>query len=222
MMKRIFSAVAAVLLTFAWAVTAFGTEELDLTRKGSLHFTMEYEGYPTIGGNLIVYQVATLTQDDNGNYRHVLTVDCPECQEALDQEDWQKATGLLMAHMSRHPLEGQTKDIDDEGQVAFSDLPLGVYLVVQTVASRTFEPLQPFLVSLPLTEGENYIYDVDGTPKLSLIPADTQWLPTETTKPDIPYTGQTKWPVPVLFVGGLSLICFGLIILTQGKRKDDA
>jgi len=82
--------------------------------------------------------------------------------------------------------EGTTKTIDADGNVTFCGLELGLYLIVQTEASKGYEPINPFLVSLPMAEDGKWNYAVDASPKVGA------YTPT---KPDTPPTPPTP-PTP--------------------------
>ena len=82
--------------------------------------------------------------------------------------------------------EGTTKTIDADGNVTFRGLELGLYLIVQTEASKGYEPINPFLVSLPMAEDGKWNYAVDASPKVGA------YTPT---KPDTPPTPPTP-PTP--------------------------
>ena len=58
------------------------------------------------------------------------------------------------------------KQVTDMGGMAvWSDLALGVYFVQQTGEVEDFAPCTSFLVSVPNKEGDNYVYEVNATPK---------------------------------------------------------
>ena len=63
--------------------------------------------------------------------------------------------------------------------MTFCGLELGLYLIVQTEASKGYEPINPFLVSLPMAEDGKWNYAVDASPKVGA------YTPT---KPDTPPT----------------------------------
>ncbi|MDO4804665.1 MAG: hypothetical protein Q4A32_07585, partial [Lachnospiraceae bacterium] len=66
---------------------------------------------------------------------------------------------------------------------------VGVYLVMQSLAAEGYESIMPFLVTVPISgEDDEWIYDVDASPKLQLVPEET--MPPEDvtvteTPPDI-------------------------------------
>ena len=55
--------------------------------------------------------------------------------------------------------------IGEEGNVIFENLPVGLYLLVQTEAAEEYNAVSSFLVSVPLQDGDGWIYNVDGNIK---------------------------------------------------------
>lgn len=63
---------------------------------------------------------------------------------------------------------GSEKLTDENGVVAFENLDLGIYLVIETTKpDKITTPIAPFLVSVPMTtsDGANWLYDVNVYPK---------------------------------------------------------
>jgi hypothetical protein len=119
--------------------------------------------------------------------------------------------------------------VTEEGYADFTKLPQGLYLVVQTQASHGYEAIKPFLVSIPLPDGDSWIYDVDATPKVGATIPDTPDTPDTPDKPDVPdtpdkpvlpQTGQLNWPVPVLACCGVLLFSVGWVLNRQGKKEN--
>ena len=80
---------------------------------------------------------------------------------------------------------GTTKTVDADGNAAFEDLELGLYLIVQSKASNGYAPIKPFLVSLPMAENGKWNYEVDASPKVG------GYTPVNPDTPPVPPT-----PVP--------------------------
>lgn len=101
-------------------------------------------------------------------------------------------------------LPGKTQTPNAEGAVCFPNLEPGLYLLVQRRAGEGQQPFSPFLVSIPTVIGDTTVYDVVARPK--------------SAPPELPQTGQLRWPIPVLTLGGVSLILLGV----KGRKKDEA
>ena len=90
--------------------------------------------------------------------------------------------------------EGTVQAVDNDGNAVFEDLELGLYLVAQTKASAGDKAVNPFLVSLPLAEDGQWLYDVDASPKVGAYTPETPETPdTPSTpvSPDSPSTPAT-------------------------------
>lgn len=102
--------------------------------------------------------------------------------------------------------------MDKDGEIAFTGLELGLYLLVQHKAAKGYETAAPFLVSVPMEEDGVLRYDVDASPKVELEkkPEPTSTTPPAPTDPRLPYTGQLNWPVPGSDGAGTGPACAGL------------
>ena len=96
----------------------------------------------------------------------------------------------LAKYLPTVPAVAAQQNVDEEGYADFTKLPQGLYLVMQTEASHGYEAIKPFLVSIPLPDGDSWIYDVDATPKVGATIPDTPETPPDTpeTPPDTPDT----------------------------------
>lgn len=83
----------------------------------------------------------------------------------LEESGAPEAAGELAAWVREKGMEGTKKEIDESGSVSFEDLDLGLYLFVQDEAAEGHDLLRPFLVTVPLWNGEELIYDVEAGPK---------------------------------------------------------
>lgn len=153
----------------------------------------------------------------------------------------------LVKYLPAVPAIAAQQDVNEEGYANITKLPQGLYLVVQTEASHGYEAIKPFLVSIPLPDGDNWIYDVDATPKVgATIPEtpdipdtpdnpvspdspdspvspgnpDNPVSPSNPDKPVLPQTGQLNWPVPVLACSGVLLFAIGWVLNRQGKKEN--
>lgn len=86
---------------------------------------------------------------------------------------------------------GTTKTVDADGNAAFEDLELGLYLIVQSKASNGYAPIKPFLVSLPMAENGKWNYEVDASPKVG---GYTPVNPDTPPVPPTPGAGQARHP----------------------------
>jgi len=225
MHKRILSLMLALMLLGSLSLSVSALEVPDLDRLGSISMSMTHDGRPIPGGSLTIYRVADVVWD-GGDYVYQYTDDFAECTLPLtDLESAELAEELArIARTSRLP--GTTRELNRQGKTRFTDLPVGLYLVVQKEAAPGYFRINPYLVSLPQLEEETYLYDVDTAPKNQPEPEEkpTEPEPTQPPKPDddkLPQTGQTNWPVPVMAAAGILLLMAGFVLRTSGKRKQD-
>ena len=111
-----------------------------------------------------------------------------------------------------------SQKLDSNGNVTFSDLEVGLYLIVHTKKTeitlsdktKVVYTINPFLVSIPQKKDGELVYDVTSKPKVS---PEKKVTPPKTTPPPrrIPQTGQLWWPVMALGVAGAVFVTFGLI-----------
>ncbi len=214
--KRIAALLLVVALMLALPVQAYAHDVPDLSRKGAVTVTVRMGETPVSGGSLTLYRVGDIAEDD-GNYSFTLTESFAASGVSLDDLSAPELAEKLAAHVEG--ASGVTKTVGADGSAAFTELELGVYLVVQTEAAPGYSRLTPFLVSVPYLEEGTYQYEVDAMVKGEL---EREPTPTEPEKPDdptLPATGQLNWPIPVLVTLGLLLFAVGWWL---AARKKDA
>lgn len=189
---------AALLLTLCLlagcALPALATSaNIVLSRKGSIEVTLYDHQNDTAlrGGKLTLYKVADVTRS-NGDLKFSYTEDFKGCGITLGDLTDSSLASRLEAKL---PLtaEGITRTVSEDGKVTFSNLPLGLYLVVQTENSKGYEAINSFLVSLPMADESGWLYTVDASPKVGSPTGeyppqepDTPTTPEKPTEPDKP------------------------------------
>ncbi len=211
--KKLISLLLVLMLVCTVSITAFAANELpELNRKGSVTVTVkDTESGKTVGGgSLMIYKVAYVQLDD-GNFTFEYTDDFADCEFELgDLSDTSLAVNLADYSMN-HRLNGTEVKVSENGTAVFSDLAIGVYMIVQSEPAGNYTVLNPFIVSIPLTEDDSYVYDVDATPKAGTV-KEVSPIPTPTpppSSPNLPQTGQLWWPVPLMAFCGLLFIALG-------------
>ncbi len=186
------SLLLAVLLccTSLTAFAAADTPSLDLSKKGSISLQLysEENDAPVKDGTLALYQVADLYLE-NGNMAYENTAEFSSITSALDAEDSELAAELA-AYVSSNGIEGTYAEIASDGSVAFTELPLGMYLIIQTEQSTGYYAIEPFLVTVPMAGENSWVYDVDASPKTEIAvqpetpetPAGSSETPAESEK----------------------------------------
>lgn len=206
-LKRITSLL--ILLCFAWMLVCPADAAPE---TGSIQLRLACEGEPVAGGTLTLYRVG-----EPGADAYVLCGEFRGSGADLTKLSDPETARALADYAAEHGIPGQTLPVDEAGTVRFAPLEIGLYLIVQDERSPGYEPIMPFLVSIPLTVGENVYYDIDASPKVALTPQTPE--ETTPTEPWLPQTGQLNWPIPVMAAAGILLFGAGGA-LCLGKRKE--
>ena len=107
------------------------------------------------GGQLTLYRVAEVKRK-NGDLSFEYCGDFYGCGIALGDLTDSTLADQLLEYMPQG-ARGTTKTVDADGNAAFEDLELGLYLIVQSKASNGYAPIKPFLVSLPMAENGKWM-----------------------------------------------------------------
>ena len=221
---------SALLLGAALAgspAAALAHDVPDMDRQGSVAVTLACDGERVSGGELTLYRIGDVSEDD-GDYGFAVSSAFAATGAVFDAETLASASasaelaGELADFAVQQGVSGTVAAVGEGGETLFEGLEPGLYLAVQTEASDGFEPVDPFLVSVPMFEDGSYVYDVDASPKVStLVPAPEPPASQEPQTPmgdKLPQTGQLNWPIPVLAVAGLALFTFGWVLRASGRR----
>ncbi len=191
-------------------------EQIDMNHKGSINITFKdpETKEPINNGSFMIVKVADVTVD-NG-YHFTYTEAFKYMDSSLDNLESRELVNSLIDYIQSNSITGE-KIYVGEGELHYSNIDLGLYLVVNTDAFVGYETINPFLVSVPMHEDEQYIYDINANSKLSIKPIDKPTPPNPPKPPitppegDIPVTGQLRWPIPVMAISGLLLVTVGYI-----------
>lgn len=154
-----------VLSINCFSITAFARTPIDIEKTSTL--TLQY---PCKDVEFQVFKVADVSiygeytfTDNFKNYSVSL--------ETLTQEGWRTLAYTLSGYIARDSLKPQQyASTDTQGQLVFSDLKAGLYLVTGDACIREnkrYTP-SPFLVALPsLDKSQKWLNEVTATPKYS-------------------------------------------------------
>ncbi len=215
MKNRIVALVGIMLVIFALSTEASAQEVPDLEKSGTITFLLTWDGENLDGGSLSLYRVGDI-REENGNFGFAWIPQLADTGLSLEDPN-DPALALALADRIRD-LEGTTVTVQ-EGKATFTDVAPGLYLAVQEQATPGFEPLSPFLISMPRYEEGKYVSEITARPKATLETIPTEPEETEPTEPELPQTGQTNWPVPVLTVLGLGFFTLGWMLCFRGKKE---
>lgn len=184
--------------------------------KGSITVLMEYNSKAVTGGTLSAYRVGEI-REDNGNYSFTAAAGMEGFGGSFDNISAPELMEAVAAYVEAEGISAYATAENRQGRAAFDGLPLGLYLIVQTKASQDYEPIQPFLISVPMDADGQYVYEVSAEGKFRLTPKPTE--PERPTEPTLSQTDQLNWPISTLAGVGLCLLLNGWVL---GRKKDNA
>lgn len=187
-----------VMLFCSMSLTAFAMEELpDPDRKGSVSVIVRNteNKQPVSGGSLTLYKVADVKVDD-WNFSFAFTNAFSGCDLELNDIQSEDLAEKLAAYAADQKLSGMSAGVGSDGKAVFSDLELGLYLVTQLTPAEGYSCLNPFLVTVPLRDGESLIYDVEASPKAGTVVKREDPDPTpDKPEPENPKTQESALEV---------------------------
>lgn len=220
-----------LVLTSAGYARAEGVLVIDPDREDcsitlSLHYKDNGKSRELTGGEISLYTVASV-KEDNGYFFDVSTSRFADVKEAaaipsMSSKELSKNNFSIAKTLesTAGKVQADRTEKIEGGEVSFTGLKPGLYLIVQTVLSDGDRKVNSFLISIPDEEGN---FQISGEPKPGIYtPSEKE---TETEKPDrktpsrkkLPQTGQLWWPVPVMGSAGILLIGAGI----WSKKKED-
>lgn len=219
----------------ASAAAAPAEEFPDLDRAGSISVKYTYynektgETLPVTGGNSVgLYKVADVVVDNGYKFvtdsRFAEAGEIPATSEELDSANRELAAEMAAIAKS-YDFDVASQEMDANGEVSFSNLGVGLYLVMQD-KQGTGEykmTISPFLISIPQNHNGTLVYDVDAEAKPTNVTRNDEKIvpPPEPTPHDpprrLPQTGQLWWPVMIM--GGLGALFVGFGMVRKNKNK---
>lgn len=224
-------------LVASLSINAFAASEIDLSQKGSI--TVEIPD-PITGvvvkfeATLSLYHIASVSIDgDTEQYLPLQEYQSLDLDfTALYAEGERAVAEALAEYVQKKDITPKSKKTTKTGVFEFSNLDLGIYLVLFDADKTNGVEVSPFLVTIPAhhaTSGE-WMYDITVHPKFgtktneyyepSTKPIDPT-TPTKPADPGLPQTGMLRWPIPLCAVGGLVLFVWGWIELQRKRKKKD-
>lgn len=181
------------ILFAATVVLGAGVQANAAEKGGTIHIWLDAGELPVTNGAITLYQVGTPMTD---GYRIMDSFGGGIVKEADATSD----------HLAQWLAEaagksGRTAFLDVDGNVVFSDLEEGLYLVVQTERMDGFYTIKPFLVTMP-SDGQ---WEVQRSPQTDPIVIDN------------PQTGQPF--APLLGAMGLVASGVGIYLCVDSRRR---
>lgn len=180
--KLIAGVLSAAMVMSTMAVTAFaaGPDTINTTRTGSLTIHKYTEGStsgstgtgtssdgdslpagaePLAGAGFSIYKVEDM--DTLLNYYSTSPSALPDVSQYVDSSN-----SIKSAYAD--DIVEKEKVTGEDGTVTFTNLPLGLYVVVETkTPDLVTDPVDAFIVSVPMTsvDGDSWLYDIHVYPK---------------------------------------------------------
>lgn len=205
----------AIVMIMCFSVSA-SAEAIDFDKQGSIAITMQYNGETVNSGSFTVVKIADLYWN-NGKYAFSYTEPFESCKLSFEKLDTKETAEEYAKFADDHDADGSKIPVGEYGAAVFTDLGTGLYLVIQEDAAEGYNNVDPFLITLPIKSEEGWVYEIDASPKVELVRSPEQ--PPESQDPDIPQTGQLKWPIPVLAVTGMVLFVIGWAMCFKSQKK---
>lgn len=170
--NKLMLCVLCLALLVALSVPALAVDHtIDWTKNGSLTVIIEDsedpEMAPVVGASIAVYHVAS-AKSSNGQFAFTYTKDFAGCGLSLDDIGDEALAQQLADYATEKRLSHKTELTDELGMARFDDLTLGLYLVIQE-AGAEYSTCLPFLVTIPGSDSNMWLYNVYAQPKTGII-----------------------------------------------------
>ena len=168
--SKILLSILLVFILSAVSVPVWAAENtgIDWTRTGTVSITLRDGNTAISGAEITLYKVA-IAESVKSNLNFTYT-DSFQDFGGIPNDIKDKETVLRLADYVRvQNISGIGEKTDENGCVRFDDLSLGLYLVVQTGSVQGYSACTPFVVSIPVGEEGEWVYDIDATPKTDIV-----------------------------------------------------
>ena len=165
-MHKVLRLCLLLLLLAALPVTVFA-QEFDPHQRGTISLSMVSPGeeIPLEGAQLALYYVASVKAGDDGQLLYSYTEEFADCGISLGDS---RLVEKLDAFISQNDLSAKTVFTDGQGNARWDNLVLGLYLVKQIGQVEGFATCASFLVTVPMTGENEFLYAVDASPKMEV------------------------------------------------------
>ena len=155
------------LLTLLCPMTGYA-QGFQGSRTGSITMSLvePNEQQPITGAEFDIYHIATVGINTDEKLNYIYTEAFKNC--GIDLVDPELAA-KLSTYTGENPVAARRMTTDANGEAAIRDLPLGMYLVKQVASVAGFAPCAPFLVTVPMQNDTDFVYDVNASPKTDVV-----------------------------------------------------
>lgn len=123
-------------------------------------------GETVAGGTLVLYRVGDPFLQ-NGNIHFALTDAFSGSGLSLDDTNDAALAAALLQYAEASSLKGEIAEVSSNGEVSFTDLNAGLYLIAANDPPRGYCEVAPFLIDLPHGTETGWDYDPFAEPKMN-------------------------------------------------------
>ncbi|MGN0405524.1 MAG: Cna B-type domain-containing protein [Bariatricus sp.] len=139
----------------------------DFAKRGTVTVQVKTDGIAIADAGIALYRVADM-KNENSGWNYYLTPEFENAGVHVEQLNNKSTAKQLWQYVLEYHLKGNEKKTNETGCVRFENLPLGIYLVVQAESVDGFSDCTPFFIALPSYINDEWIYEVDATPKVDV------------------------------------------------------
>lgn len=166
--KILISFAVAIACIFAMTSVVFAApSSVNIKKRGSIYISANdpYTNNPLDGGSFAIHKVASLTQTGDG-YAFLPTGEF--ALGGFELSDFSSPS--LVLDVSDYIFSNDISPMDvvklKRGYAKFPNLACGLYIIEQFDVIPGYYPINSFLVSIPMLIGNEYVYDINATPKI--------------------------------------------------------
>lgn len=181
---KVFRSLLAVLMLVAMLVTCmFQTvlaEDYTAGKKGSFTLILQEtdengNSTPIADVGLKLYKVGSVRFDGNVHFVTDSALESTgiDFDTVESADDWYNYAEILSTAVEKAGITGTEMTSDQQGNIVYSNLEEGMYLIVQSDPNGKVT-VAPMLLSMPfVVEGQGWTYNVQAYPKASVSSSDT-------------------------------------------------
>lgn len=135
---------------------------VDLHKKGSISITLKGET-PVINAEIEVIKIGKVSIVNN-NLLFEYVDELNDCNCKLSDEN----INDIETCIQNKNLKAEIKYTNNNGEVKFNNLDLGVYYIRQNNKVKNFSQIEPILIMLPKEIDSSFEYNIDASPKIEI------------------------------------------------------
>lgn len=141
---------------------------VDFNKKGNIKITLVEKTSETAisGAEISLFHIASV-EDKDHNIGFIYTDELKECEVNLKNLEEENLTENI-SNCIKSNTSSLKKKTNEQGEVSYSNLTLGLYLVRQTNKVEGYSVIDEFLVMVPKVEDNKWTYSIKAEPKTDL------------------------------------------------------